>query len=70
MDKILMTYNDELKKIYFDLYEHLKSNDLNTTKTMDYIFGIIEFYEISEKYFKRFVIPSILWSNNLSRLAI
>lgn len=53
MDKILMTYCDELKKIYFDLYEHLKSNDLNSKKTMNFIFEIIKFYEISEKYFNR-----------------
>lgn len=60
MNKILMTYSEELKKIYFDLYEHLKSNDLNTKKTMEYIFDIIEFYEINEKYFKRLEFDSNL----------
>ena len=53
MEKMLMNYNDELKIIFLDYQNYLTTNHISSHKSLGYIYDIINFYEINNKYIEK-----------------
>ena len=54
MDKMLMNYNLELGKILMSYRNFLTTNNINSLNSLDYIFEIINYYDINKKYIEKF----------------
>lgn len=65
MVKMLMNYNPELGRILTEYRNFLATNNINSLNSLDYIFEIINYYEISKKYFEKFEFNDSLKCNGV-----
>lgn len=65
MDKMLMNYNPELERILTAYRSFLATNNINSLNSLDYIFEIINYYEISKKYLEKFEFNDSLKCNGV-----
>ena len=61
MDKMFLCMDSELKKVLIDYYNFLTLNKTSDPKSIDYIFSIIDHFDINGKFLK-----TICFDGNIS----
>ena len=65
MDKMLLCMDSELKKVLMDYYNFLTLNKTSDPKSIDYIFSIIDHFDINDKFLKTICFDSNISANGV-----